>query len=195
MIANKAKAFLLKSSKNQGHDSFYQFIKLADTISIESRVDPSLSLKFFLIKTIISQQVSTKAAQSIWLKTRCFLENSQSSISLELLRDQGLSKPKAKYILGIIENDHLDGVNAESLKKLSLEELTNFFLKLKGIGPWTLGVIRMFYVQDPDVFLEGDLGINKAIENFFDSKKYIGEHYSPYRTYLCLYLWKSLNNA
>ena len=83
----------------------------------------------------------------------------------------------------------------DDLKQMSLEELTEFFLKLKGVGPWTLGVVRMFYIQDTDVFLEGDLGINKALINFFNSKTYSAHHYSPYRTYLCLYLWKSLNNA
>ena len=80
------------------------------------------------------------------------------------------------------------------IKKLSDEDLSNLFLSIKGVGPWTLGVIRMFYIQDSNVFLKGDLAINKALGNFFNSIKYDGEDYSPYKTYLCLYLWRSLKS-
>ena len=161
---------------------------------MDTRVDSSLSLKYFLIKTIIGQQVSVKAAQSIWLKVKNVLDKTQQSITIDMLKEQGLSKPKAAYIFGIINNKSIEEATIPKLKKLSLEDLSHFFLQLKGVGPWTLGVVRMFFIQDTDVFLEGDLGINKALENFFNSKDYSGKHYSPYRTYLCLYLWKSLNN-
>lgn len=192
--AIKAHAFLLEISKKMQHDSFYEFMQNTDIISIESRVNKSLSLKYFLIKTIIGQQVSVKAAESIWLKVKTILDNVSSDISLDLLKEQGLSKPKALYIQGIIQDKKIKLLDKTALKKLSTEELSNFLLSLKGIGPWTLGVVRMFYIQDSDVFLEGDLGINKALEIFFNSKKYTGEDYSPYKTYLCLYLWKSLKS-
>ena len=192
--AIKAHAFLLEISKKMQHDSFHKFMQTADIISIESRVDKSLSLTFFLVKTIIGQQVSVKAAESIWLKVRNVLNNSQSNISLDLLREQGLSKPKATYVHGVILDKKIQSLDRASLKKLSDEDLSNLFLSIKGIGPWTLGVIRMFYIQDSNVFLKGDLAINKALVNFFNSIEYEGEDYSPYKTYLCLYLWRSLKS-
>ena len=192
--AIKAHAFLLEISKKTQHDNFHKFMQTADIISIESRVDKSLSLTFFLVKTIIGQQVSVKAAESIWLKVQNVLNNSLSNISLELLREQGLSKPKASYVHGIILDKKIQLLDKASLKKLSDEDLSNLFLSIKGIGPWTLGVIRMFYIQDSNVFLKGDLAINKALGNFFNSIKYDGEDYSPYKTYLCLYLWRSLKS-
>lgn len=192
--AIKAHAFLLEISKKMQHDSFHKFMQTADIISIESRVDKSLSLTFFLVKTIIGQQVSVKAAESIWLKVQNVLNNSLSNISLELLREQGLSKPKASYVHGVILDKKIQSLNRASLKKLSDEDLSNLFLSIKGVGPWTLGVIRMFYIQDSNVFLKGDLAINKALGNFFNSIKYDGEDYSPYKTYLCLYLWRSLKS-
>ena len=192
--AKKAHSFLLEISKKMQHDSFYKFMQTADIISIESRVNKSLPLNFFLIKTIIGQQVSVKAAESIWLKVRNVLNNSQSNISLDLLREQGLSKPKATYVHGVILDKKIQSLDRASLKKLSDEDLSNLFLSIKGIGPWTLGVIRMFYIQDSNVFLKGDLAINKALGNFFNSIKYDGEDYSPYKTYLCLYLWRSLKS-
>ena len=192
--AIKAHAFLLEISKKMQHDSFHKFMQTADIISIESRVDKSLSLTFFLVKTIIGQQVSVKAAESIWLKVQNVLNNSLSNISLDLLREQGLSKPKASYVHGIILDKKIQLLDRASLKKLSDEDLSNLFLSIKGVGPWTLGVIRMFYIQDSNVFLKGDLAINKALGNFFNSIKYDGEDYSPYKTYLCLYLWRSLKS-
>ena len=192
--AIKAHAFLLEISKKMQHDNFHKFMQTADIISIESRVDKSLSLTFFLVKTIIGQQVSVKAAESIWLKVQNVLNNSLSNISLELLREQGLSKPKASYVHGIILDKKIQSLDRVSLKKLSDEDLSNLFLSIKGVGPWTLGVIRMFYIQDSNVFLKGDLAINKALGNFFNSIKYDGEDYSPYKTYLCLYLWRSLKS-
>ena len=192
--AIKAHAFLLEISKKMQHDSFHKFMQTADIISIESRVDKSLSLTFFLVKTIIGQQVSVKAAESIWLKVRNVLNNPLSNISLDLLREQGLSKPKASYVHGVILDKKIQSLDRASLKKLSDEDLSNLFLSIKGVGPWTLGVIRMFYIQDSNVFLKGDLAINKALGNFFNSIKYDGEDYSPYKTYLSLYLWRSLKS-
>jgi len=190
--AKKAHAFLLEISKKKQHDSFHKFMQTADIISIESRLDESLSLKFFLIKTIISQQVSVKAAESIWLKVKTVLSNSPNNISLDLLRQQGLSTPKASYVQGIILDKKIQSLDKTSLKKLSDEDLSNLFLGIKGVGPWTLGIIRMFYIQDSNIFLKGDLAINKALGNFFNSVTFSGEDYSPYQTYLCLYLWRSL---
>ena len=192
--AKKAHSFLLEISKKMQHDSFYKFMQTADIISIESRVNKSLPLNFFLIKTIIGQQVSVKAAESIWLKVQTILSNSPSNISLDSLREQGLSKPKASYVHGVILDKKIQSLDRASLKKLSDEDLSNLFLSIKGVGPWTLGVIRMFYIQDSNVFLKGDLAINKALGNFFNSIKYDGEDYSPYKTYLCLYLWRSLKS-
>ena len=194
MTAKKAYAHLLDVSKRHKHRNLHKFLQNSEIISIDARVDTSLSLKYFLIKTVIGQQVSVKAAQSIWLKVKNVLDKTQQPITIELLKKQGLSKPKAAYIFGIINNKFIEEATIAKLKKLSLEDLSHFFLQLKGVGPWTLGVVRMFFIQDTDVFLEGDLGINKALENFFNSQDYSGKHYSPYRTYLCLYLWKSLNN-
>jgi DNA-3-methyladenine glycosylase II len=195
MSDKQAHAFLLNTAKKEKHHAFYKFMQSTEVISIKTRTDHSLSLKYFLVKTIIGQQVSIKAAQSIWQKVKTVLDDHQLQITLEILKDLGLSKPKASYIFGIIKDESMEKMTINDLKQMPLEELKQFFLQLKGVGPWTLGVVRMFFIQDTDVFLEGDLGINKALINFFNSKTYSGHHYSPYRTYLCLYLWKSLNNA
>ena len=131
MSAKKAHTFLLDVSKKEKHHEFYKFMQSTELISIETRTDHSLSLKYFLVKTIIGQQVSTKAAQSIWQKVKTVLDNSQLQITLNILKEQGLSTPKATYILGIIQDESIEKMTKESLKKLSLEDLTQFFSESK----------------------------------------------------------------
>ena len=190
VIAYKA---LLKTSKNKKHHRLNKFLKETEIISIDSRQNKNLSLKFFIIKTIIGQQVSIGAAASIWKKTQILLNN-KKRISLGDLSDCGLSRPKASYVNEVLSNQYLDCFTKKDLKKMNQADISDLFLKIKGIGPWTLGIIQMFYLGQEDIYLTGDLGIKKAGLNFFKSDNYEAKDYSPYRTYLCMYLWKSLDN-
>ena len=184
---------LLKTSKNKKHHRLNKFLKETEIISIESRQNKNLSLKFFIIKTIIGQQVSIGAAASIWAKTEKML-NHKKRISLEDLTDCGLSRPKASYVNEVLSNQYLDCFTKKDLKKMNQTDISDLFLRIKGVGPWTLGIIQMFYLGQEDIYLTGDLGIKKAGLIFFKSDNYKAIDYSPYRTYLCMYLWRSLNN-
>jgi DNA-3-methyladenine glycosylase II len=185
--------FLLKTSKNKKHHRLNKFLKKTEIISIDSRRNKNLSLKFFIIKTIIGQQVSIGAAASIWKKTEILLHN-KKRISLEDLSDCGLSRPKASYVNEVLNNQYLDCFTKKDLKKMNQADISDLFTKINGIGPWTLGIIQMFYIGQEDIYLTGDLEIKKAGLNFFKSDNYDAKDYSPYRTYLCMYLWRSLNN-
>jgi DNA-3-methyladenine glycosylase II len=185
--------FLLKTSKNKKHHRLNKFLKETEIISIDSRQNKNLSLKFFIIKTIIGQQVSIGAAASIWKKTQILLNN-KKRISLGDLSDCGLSRPKASYVNEVLSNQYLDCFTKKDLKKMNQADISDLFLKIKGIGPWTLGIIQMFYLGQEDIYLTGDLGIKKAGLSFFKSDNYDATDYSPYRTYLCMYLWRSLDN-
>jgi DNA-3-methyladenine glycosylase II len=190
----KAHKFLLKISKHNKHTKFNDYLCQSKIISIESRMDKQNDLQFFIVKTIIGQQVSVGAARSIWEKVEIFLKEKNSIISPEELAKCGLSKPKAKYIHGVINNKDLQSVSKKTLQAMQDNELSEFFLKIKGIGPWTLGIIKMFYLGHSDTYLNGDLAIKKRASYFFNDIEYMGEDYSPYKTYLCLYLWQSLGS-
>ena len=190
----KAYKCLLKISKRNKHTKFNNYLSQSNIISIESRMDKQNDLQFFIVKTIIGQQVSVGAARSIWKKVEIFLKEKNSIISPEELAKCGLSKPKAKYIHGVINNKDLQSVSKKTLQAMQENELSEFFLKIKGIGPWTLGIIKMFYLGDSDTYLNGDLAIKKRASYFFNDIEYMGEDYSPYKTYLCLYLWQSLSS-
>ena len=189
----KAHKFLLKISKRNKHTKFNNYLSQSNIISIDSRMDKQNDLQFFIVKTIIGQQVSVSAARSIWKKVEIYLKEKNSIISTEELAKCGLSKPKAKYIYGVINNKDLKSVSKKTLQAMQDNELSEFFLQIKGIGPWTLGIIKMFYLGNSDTFLNGDLAIKKRALYFFNDSEYIGIDYSPYKTYLCLYLWQSLS--
>ena len=189
----KAHKFLLKISKRNKHTKFNNYLSQSNIISLDSRMDKQNDLQFFIVKTIIGQQVSVSAARSIWKKVEIYLKEKNSIISTEELAKCGLSKPKAKYIYDVINNKDLKSVSKKTLQAMQDNELSEFFLQIKGIGPWTLGIIKMFYLGNSDTFLNGDLAIKKRALYFFNDSEYMGIDYSPYKTYLCLYLWQSLS--
>ena len=189
----KAHKFLLKISKRNKHTKFNNYLSQSNIISLDSRMDKQNDLQFFTVKTIIGQQVAVGAARSIWKKVEIYLKEKNSIISTEELAKCGLSKPKAKYIYGVINNKDLKSVSKKTLQAMQDNELSEFFLQIKGIGPWTLGIIKMFYLGNSDTFLNGDLAIKKRALYFFNDSEYMGIDYSPYKTYLCLYLWQSLS--
>ena len=197
-MANKAEnalSFLLKQSKNNQHTKLYKLLNSIDTIAINNQNEGKLYL--FLIKTIVSQQLSTIAARTIWRRVEKVIDlNDEKDITIDLLKSAGLSRTKSEYILGILNNQKIKSHSKKTLKGYSFNELSEMLLKIKGIGPWTIGITRMFYICDEDVWLDGDLGINKAANIFIPDIDInnIKEIYSPYRTYLSLYLWKGLDS-
>ena len=192
--AEIAYRFIKKQSKKHGHSKFYNFLSTATKISLDENKEDQLF--FFLIKTIISQQVSTIAARTIWGRLRPIIELNKDNITEDVLRSAGISRQKAAYILGILNNKIIKSHSKRTLKNYSQDELSKMLIEIKGIGPWTIGITRMFYICDEDVWLDGDLGINKALKTFLPNVDYkdLTEIYSPYSTYLSLYLWKGLDS-
>tara|TARA_B100000795_G_scaffold269072_1_gene257445 strand:- start:4447 stop:5043 length:597 start_codon:yes stop_codon:yes gene_type:complete len=193
--AENAHSFLLKQSNNNQHTKLYKLLNSIDIISINNQNEGKLYS--FLIKTIVSQQLSTSAARTIWGRVKTVIDsNIEKDITIELLKSAGLSRTKSEYILGILDNQLIKSHSKKTLKDYSFNELSEMLLQIKGIGPWTLGITRMFYICDEDVWLDGDLGINKAANIFIPDIDInnIKEIYSPYRTYLSLYLWKGLDS-
>src|SRR5262249_53745339 len=160
-----------------------------------------------LIRAIVGQQLSTKAAATIFARFEALYETfptpaTVSTTSDEKLRSVGLSTQKAGYLrdlcrcieCGILPIDALDRLDDESV----IESLT----KVKGVGRWTAEMFLIFRLQRPDVLPVGDLGIVKAVQRAYKLRKAptperltrIGEAWRPYRSVACWDLWARLNN-
>ncbi len=189
-------SFLLKTAASSNHHKLHEVIKTIGPIDI-----PISNLKFqqYLIKTIVGQQISTKAAASIWKKVQEGLKqikNFKDKNLHQVLRSCGLSERKALYAQGVLENSQVARANRRQLKSLDSKTYASMLLDLKGVGPWTVEMSRIFYLGDEDVLSEGDYGIQVAHKKMFMNEKLSQDfynNYAPYRTYVSLYLWRSLD--
>ena len=157
-----------------------------------------------LARAIVGQQISVKAAQSIWNKFVVAVKKvdpkSVLAVSAKKLRSCGLSESKVTYIRDLAQHFFDKRVNPRSFKNLSDEELIETLVEIRGIGRWTAEMFLIFHLQRPDVLPVDDLGLVRAVEkNYFDGKKIskdqireIATSWSPYRSVATWYLWRSL---
>jgi len=160
-----------------------------------------------LIEIIIGQQLSVKAAKSIYTRFLSLFPNSPTpeeitSLSLETLRSIGLSGSKSLYVKNIAQAIINREIISDSFNSLTDEEISNQLLKIKGIGPWTVEMFLIFTLRRPDIFSVGDLGLRTAIEKQYgldrSNKKAIiklADTWRPFRTHACRLLWMSLEKV
>jgi DNA-3-methyladenine glycosylase II len=169
--------------------------------------DRSERLMEELIEAIINQQLSGKAADTIYsrflklFRTDKFPTPEQIlKADVEKLRSAGMSYSKANYIQNIARAFRNKNIKIEKIKKMSGEEVIKELTKIKGVGKWTAEMILIFTLNRIDVFSLGDAGLKRAIKNLYgitDEKKILklSETWKPYRSFACWYLWQSLNNV
>jgi len=162
-----------------------------------------------LVRSIVGQQLSTKAARSIYGRlTDRF--GGRAPTPQEVLADDpedlrvavGLSRAKVKYLRSLAEHVEKGEVELGRLDALSDEDVAAELLDVKGLGPWSVDMFLMFQLQRPDVLPVGDLGIRRAVEQAYgldalpgpDALVRIAEPWRPYRTLASRYLWASLDN-
>jgi DNA-3-methyladenine glycosylase II len=159
-----------------------------------------------LLRAIVGQQLSTKAARTIYLRVCDLFGGSTPSpeqlleASEEDLRGCGLSGRKVEYVRDLAVHV-LDGeLELDRLGDLSDEEAIEELVAVRGLGQWTAEMFLLFHLERPDVLSGGDLGIRKAIQIEYGLKEMptpqrvleIGEPWRPYRSLASLYLWESL---
>ena len=163
-----------------------------------------------LVEAIVSQQLSTRAAATIYSRVRALLPDGGTPTpeALQLipdvaLRGAGLSRQKLGYMRDL-SLKVLDGsINTAGLSKLSDEQIVQELTRIKGIGRWTVEMLLIFRLTRPDVFPAGDLGIVKAVQKAYNLRKTpdvkrlhaIAERWRPYRSVASWYLWASLEKG
>ena len=194
MESKTAFEFLLGIAKKKKFDLLSEYLQNSEPIKINVSKLPIVQ---YLISVVVSQQLSTKAAKTIWLRVHPIIKNAIDSGNIfEQLHSAGLSKPKVGYVVGLLGNLELHSANRADLIKMSKEDFEHLLISNKGIGPWSVHMARMFYLGDTDVLPINDLGIKHAHDNFFKKYKMNEDFYkvfSPWRTYLSLIMWRSLN--
>ena len=161
---------------------------------------------FSLCRTIIGQQISTKAADSIWSKFqgKCNNKINPKTIlktSNQKLKSAGLSRQKISYLKNIAKAFNNKSFDPKVLKKLNDEKAIEYITKLKGLGVWSAEMFLMFNLNRPDIFPTKDIGLLRAISKNYKkpyppSKKFldkISSMHAGYRTVLTWYMWRSID--
>ena len=166
-----------------------------------SRPDPFDALA----RAIVGQQLSTRAANSIWEKLIGLFDGEMTTEALlrrrpQTLRKAGLSNAKVGFLRDLAARVKDGRLDLKQLKKLPDEDVIAELIEVKGIGSWSAEMFLIFHLGRPDVVSAGDLGIRRAIQITYglddlpgpEEVERIAEPWRPHRTLACLYLWRSL---
>jgi DNA-3-methyladenine glycosylase II len=187
------------------HEIFLSLSPEQQNIDVEAK--PIDQYFHNLCESIISQQLSVKASDTIWGRFKAILPQAELSPRNVLnapdddMRSVGLSRAKVVYVKALaaaIEGGELD---LAQLPQESNEEVIRKLTWVKGIGKWTAEMFIMFTLGRPDVFSLGDLGLRNAVERWYgsgeqrlslDQIEALSQRWSPYRTFAARILWRSL---
>ena len=169
---------------------------------LTTRKDPFFSL----CRTIIGQQISTKAADSIWLKfeKKCkkkIIPKNVLNLSSSTLRSAGLSRQKISYLKNIAKSFKNKSFKIRDLKNMNDEQAIGYITQLKGLGIWSAQMFLMFNLNRPDIFPTKDIGLVRAISKNYrtsypPSERFlnkISKLHLGYRSVFTWYMWKSID--
>lgn len=174
-------------------------------------IRPHKNYYWELVDSIISQQLSVKAAASI---ERRFQELFDSKVpspeqilekSVDELRTVGLSRPKAGYIRDLAQHITSGKLELEKFENLSNDEIASELISVKGIGEWTAHMFLMFAMARLDILPVGDLGIRNSIKKLYEFENLPSpaeiealakqNNWHPYESIASWYVWQNLGNT
>ena len=180
-----------------------KIIRAYPKVSIERRGEPF----YTLARSIVGQQISVKAAQSIWNRVAALAPGMQPAEIIALrarkrrLKAAGLSDRKVEYIVDLAKHFAAGTIHPHRWGSMGDEGVIDELVQVRGIGRWTAEMFLMFNLLRPDVFPVGDLGLQKAVHLHYYNDERIalerlrahGEMWRPYRSVATWYLWRSLD--
>jgi DNA-3-methyladenine glycosylase II len=186
--------------------------KLKEIIRQTGKLEPAHQKDLFtsLLSAIVSQQLSTKAAATIWNRFVQLFPDEQPTamaiikIDIEQLRAAGLSYQKGGYLKNIATFSLENTLEYKRLYRKSDDDLIDYLSSIKGVGRWTAEMILMFNLNRPDVLPVDDLGIQQAMTKLYDipfkGKEMKAEMirislaWKPYRSLASRHLWRWKDN-
>ena len=169
---------------------------------LTTRKDPFFSL----CRTIIGQQISTKAADSIWsrFEIKCnkkIIPDTVLKLTSRSLRNAGLSRQKINYLKNIAKSFKNKSFNIKNLKKMDDDLAIDYITQLKGLGIWSAQMFLMFNLNRPDIFPTKDIGLIRAISKNYKtsyppSERFlnkISKMHLGYRSVFTWYMWRSID--
>jgi 3-methyladenine DNA glycosylase/8-oxoguanine DNA glycosylase len=170
------------------------------------RLRPADDLLAALTESIISQQISSKAATTIFGKVSAVMSHPwqiEEMIRLddEFLKSCGVSPQKRGYLASLVDHVHSGKLHLSKMQSLDDETVVSELTKVKGIGRWTTEMFLMFALNRPDILPTADLGIKSGLMRIFELDDHpspevsenLTHHWRPYRTVASWYVWRILD--
>jgi DNA-3-methyladenine glycosylase II len=187
----------------QSHKKLYAFIQSYGPIEVGSRKNVFVQL----VRAVAGQQLSTKAAASIYQRFLNLCGTSSPKpqhilkLSIAELRTVGFSNSKAQYIINIANYWQQHKLSDAQLQAMDNQAVIDTLTQIKGVGKWTVEMLLMFTLGRPDVFAVDDLGIQQGMALLYNwhgldlktlKQKMLAKSkkYSPFNTYVCQYIWR-----
>lgn len=175
--------------------------ELADALAafgpVELTPDTETTLAEKLCRSIAGQQLSVKAASTIWSRVEAQVTDEDiirhlHHASNEQLRACGLSTAKTRAIKEIAQKVTDNILDGDALQRASSSERSATLLALWGVGQWTVDMTNIFFYAEPDVWPNNDVTAVNTLLRLAggDDAELIASHYSPYRSYLALFMYK-----
>lgn len=162
-----------------------------------------------LARSIVGQQISVKAAQSVWDRfaaavggpSNCLAPADVLRLDTATLRGAGLSARKAEYLTDLARHFVEDAIHVGAWRRMDDEQIVAELVAIRGIGRWTAEMFLIFHLMRPDVLPLDDLGLLRGIsERYFSGEpvsraeaRELGDGWSPYRSVATWYIWRSLD--
>lgn len=162
-----------------------------------------------LARSIVGQQISVKAAQSVWDRFATLVEGAPGRIlasavldtEVEAMRAAGLSGRKVEYLLDLAQHFESGQVHVRQWQQMDDEAIIEELVAIRGIGRWTAEMFLIFHLMRPNVLPLDDLGLIKGISiNYFSGEpvsraeaREVGEAWAPFRSVATWYIWRSLD--
>jgi DNA-3-methyladenine glycosylase II len=172
---------------------------------LQSRGDAFTTLS----RSVVGQQISVKAAQSVWTRFAALVNpeggplmpHAVTELDVPILRSAGLSARKAEYLLDLASHFAGGQVHVSQWDAMADEAIIDELVAIRGIGRWTAEMFLIFHLMRPDVLPLDDLGLIKGISlNYFSGEavsraeaREVAEAWAPYRSVATWYLWRSLD--
>ena len=174
---------------------------IARTGPVELVPHQDLPLPERLCRAVAGQQLSVKAAASIWGRVVESAEGKSlidhfATADPQVLRDCGLSGAKAKAVGAIAAAAMAGELDAEVLGGMETAARTQQLTQIWGIGQWTADMLNIFYFGDPDLWPDGDTTARKTLEQLTSrNTTRTAARFAPHRSYLALYMWRQADAA
>ena len=196
MFWEQGKNYLIKKDKKLG-----SLIKSYPKDFLFTKSDPFLTLA----RSIVGQQISVKAAQSVWdrleIKIRKVTPQNIKKLHSSSLKSVGLSRQKVQYLKNLSDAFIKYKIKIHLWEKMTDEEVIQDLIQIKGIGRWTAEMFLIFNLCRADILPLDDIGMIKGLCKIYnlsypinrDKVSKIGNKWKPYRSIATWYLWRSLD--